>query len=209
MANTIVFLLQIVGAVIFAGSRIIRLTQTTEGALVMEFVSILAFLLLNLSLAIRANREKPSTPGIQSVTVYTVWTALVSGMLVATVSNQYVWSRADSATLAFNVGAGWAIYVIGRNENLPLADPMVRGWMALVFKSFPQVMLAVTIWGASGASLPLIAILVGHGTILLRLAQIILTGNLNGWVRSSRALLLSEAGNEASWILVSIAWAFR
>lgn len=175
----------------------------------MEFVSILAFLLLNLSLAIKANREKPSTAGKQSVAVYIMWTVLVSAMLTATVSNQYIWSKTDTATLAFNIGAGFGIYVIGRNENLPLTDPMVRGWMALVFKSFPQVMLAVTIWGAGGASLPIIAILVGHGTILLRLAQIILAGNDNDWVRSSRALLLSETGNEASWILVSIAWAFR
>ncbi|MFZ2523199.1 MAG: hypothetical protein WAW92_02320 [Minisyncoccia bacterium] len=173
----------------------------------MEFVSVLVFLQINLFLGLRANRTRKTTPGSQAVGIYFVWSILAGAMIVATVTNHYHWQMADSITLMLNVVGAFTVYGIGYSYRLSINDSMVKGWLALVFKSIPQVMLAVTIWtSGSGQSLPATAVVVGHLTILMRLTQIWLATREFGWARAQRAMCLSEVGNEVSWVFVTISW---
>lgn len=202
----VLFFLQIVLAVVFAGSRVIRLTQTTEGALLMEFMSVLAFLIINLSLAVKGNRINKTLAGSQALVIYTLWTFLVGAMIIATITGGYRWSSKDTLTLALNIVGAIVVYLIASSFSLPITDPMIKGWTALVFRVVPQVMLAAAVWNAGGKSLPAIAILVGHCTILMRLLQVYLATKSHGWDRPRKGMFLSEFGNEASWILVTVAW---
>lgn len=200
---------QLVIGVLFASSRILRVHKTLNGVLLSEFILVQAFALLGLWLAIAANRAQRSRIAIQSVAIYVFWSVALAACIASTLTSRsgaYRWSGTDTTALV--VGALGAILVIsiGRAQSLTVRDPMVRGWIALVLKGWPQLALGFKIFQESGAGLPLLALTLGHVTILIRLMQLAMAIKEAGWDRNRRGLFLSELGNELTWCVTTAAW---
>jgi len=188
----------------------IRMQETLQGVLIAEFILINAFAAINLRLAIGAHWVKPSRVTRQTVIVYSFWTIMIAVCIISVLATgQYKWDGND--TVAITVGAlgSFAVVAIGwLGYQLSIADPIVRGYLAMVLKSWPQLALAWKIGTDGGAGLPLLALALGHVTILIRMAQLVFSIREAGWDRNRRGSMISEIGNELSWIIVTIVWLF-
>jgi hypothetical protein len=199
---------QLVLGVFFAGSRIVRMSQTLQGILLSEFILIGSFCALNLGLAITANRVQSTRISKQTVVIYTFWSvALVGCVGMVLTRGTYQWSRLDTITLAVAALAGSAVVVFGRvRYGLPVRDPIVRGYLAAVFKGWPQLTLAFNIAQKGGTGLPLLAVILGHATILIRIGQLVFALREAGWDRNRRGSMISEAWNEGTWLITTAVW---
>jgi hypothetical protein len=198
---------QLVIGVFFAASRIVRMSQTLEGVLLAEFFLIGSFCALNWSLAIGANRDEPSRSGKQTIITYAFWTVVLAGCIVTVLSTgKYQWGVTDTVALAVAAIAGTLTVRIGWSYQLPIDDGIVRGYLAMIFKSWPQLMLAYKISQQGGAGLPLLAVVLGHVTILIRLLQLWLTAREAGWNRKRKGSMISEVGNELTWLVTTFVW---
>jgi hypothetical protein len=104
-------------------------------------------------------------------------------------------------------GAGIALVLaVGRLRGLGIADPLVRGWLAVFFKGTPQLTLAWHILQNGGEGLAPFAILSGHITINLRIGQLVFALREAGWDRNRLGSALSEVANELSWVVTTVAW---
>ena len=102
-----------------------------------------------------------------------------------------------------------ALFMIRRKESLvaTLTEPITRGLSALLFKSVPQLYLAFCIANAGQSKgLPGLSLFIGHVTIAARLVEIFLAAKQDGWNRKNIGLMISESGNEVSWLVVTIVW---
>ena len=95
---------------------------------------------------------------------------------------------------------------VGSRQRLGIADPMVKGWLAVFFKAIPQLALAYKIYLRGGAGLAAAAVITGHITILARLGQLWFSIQEAGWDRNRRGSALSELANEGSWIIATLVW---
>jgi len=168
---------------------------------------------LNVSLAWGAYRFAAKQPsGLQSFLKLRLTKQVLFGYCLGFVLNgsnltllilQGATFKAVDITTLMIVIAGLAIVVpIFRNA---LLAPMARGWYAVFSKAVPQVLLAVSFWQVGGDAMPLITLAAGHGIIITRLLPIILSYREQR-DDHTRGLLLSEGTNEASWLLVTLAW---
>ena len=199
---------QIVLGFVMVGTRIIRMMETVQGVALCEFILIIVFALINLWLATGANRASPSRLGRQLVFTYAFWSVLVSGSIITALANGYTWKGSDTSAIGAAVLLGIIGVFIARVVwGHGLTDPMVRGYFALVFKAWPQIVLAWVIATEGNRGLPLTALVVGHVTILIRITQIWMSIRESGMDRNRRAALMSELGNELSWVAVTISWA--
>ncbi|MBM3946205.1 MAG: hypothetical protein FJ315_02235 [SAR202 cluster bacterium] len=201
----LLFVVQIGAAGIFGVSQTVRLVTTQEGVNVTWFLYWLIFLLLNLVLTTRGHAAHPSRVAWQAAASYAWWSLFSTASLVTfLVQSPSRWDGRDTVT-TLAVAASVAALALWY-RGLPLRDPMVRGWLALAFKSLPQVVLAVKVAMDGGAGVAGIAIVAGHLTILVRIAQLGFSIAEAGWDRNRRASFLSEVGNEATWMLVTVVW---
>jgi hypothetical protein len=202
------FLIQAAATVVFGGSQAARLLSSQQGVNVTWFLYWLIFLLLNVALTLRAHRAQPSRVTLQALASYLLWagSAAVSLGIFLTLSPS-LWDARDTATTLAVAGG---IVVLGfAYRGLPLRDPIFRGWLALFFKSLPQVVLAVKVGMDGGAGLAPLAVWAGHVTICIRIGQLAFSIREAGWDRNRRGSFLSEVGNELSWVLVTVVWLGR
>ncbi|MSQ12151.1 MAG: hypothetical protein EXR48_05625 [Dehalococcoidia bacterium] len=201
----LLFLVQAGAAGVFGVSQAVRLVSSQEGVNVTWFLYWLVFLLLNVVLTARAHAAQPSRITIQSLLGYVWWSLFAAaGLVTFLVQSSSRWDSRDSITTA-----GVAVTVAAlalAYRGLPLRDPILRGSLALAFKSVPQVVLAVKIAMEGGSGIAGLAILTGHVTICARILQLAFSIREAGWDRNRRGSLLSELGNEASWLLVTVLW---
>lgn len=96
-----------------------------------------------------------------------------------------------------------------RIQHLPIRDPLVRGWLAILFQTIPQLFLAAKIIEEGPAGLPLLAVIAGHATVLSRLALVMLALREARWDRNRRWLCVTETANELGWLVVTLTWLYR
>ncbi len=204
------FAVQIGFTFIWGGSQFLRLLSTTQGVNISWFLSWLAFLLLNLVLACRAHANQPSRVTLQTILSYAAWTTMVLADLgVMLWQGTNLWDGKDTVT-ALLVGMGLTvILLVAYRLNLGLIDPMVKGYLAVVFKAIPQLALAYKIFMVGGRGLAPVAVVTGHITILTRLGQLWFSIKEAGWDRNRRGSALSELANEGSWLVATVAWLLR
>jgi hypothetical protein len=207
LAADLLFLIQIGFTFIWGGSQFIRLLSSMQGVNISWFMSWLAFLLLNLVLAMRAHRNQPSRVTLQTIMSYAAWTAMVvADMGVMLWRGTHVWDGTDTVT-ALLVGAGLVvILVVAYRLDLGIVDPMVKGYLAVAFKAIPQLALAYKIFMVGGRGLSPVAVVTGHITIMARLGQLWYSIKEAGWDRNRRGSALSELANEGSWLVATVAW---
>ena len=201
------FFLQIAGALVLCTSQFLRMLQTVQGVSLTMFLLIEAFLLLHLALAYSAHCTHPSRITAQTLYSFAVWVFLIGTNIAAVLMNgTYQWSSNDTTTVRLAVLGTVAVVFMGKMQGWGIHEPPLRAFLAIFYKAAPQLFLAWKIIQEGGAGIPGLAIVTGHVTILLRVAQIWLGIREAGWERNRRWLFVSETVNEASWVVVSIAW---
>ncbi len=207
MLADLLFLVQIICAVAFGGSQFFTMLNTSQGVSISWFATWEVFLVLNLFLTIRAHRNKPSRVTLQTVWSYAITVVVVTLDLSAIVwRNTGAWSGIDTLTVVC-VGIGVvATCFVAKFKQLPIADPLVRGYLAIFFKAIPQLTLAYNMLQVGGAGLAGVAIVVGHLAILTRLGQLWFSIREAGWDRNRIGSAISELANEVSWVVVTIVW---
>ncbi len=206
----LLFLIQIGFTFIWGGSQFLRLLSSMQGVNISWFVSWLAFLLLNLVLAIRAHQNQASRVTLQTILSYAAWTAMVMADLgVMLWRGTHIWDRTDSVTALLVIAGLTVTMLVAYRLNLGLIDPMVKGYLAVAFKAIPQLALAYKIMMVGGRGLAPVAVITGHITILTRLGQLWYSIKEAGWDRNRQGSALSELANEGSWLVATAAWLMR
>ncbi|MCX5892345.1 MAG: hypothetical protein NTW80_05110 [Deltaproteobacteria bacterium] len=206
----LIFALQICLALISGGSEFRRLLTTTQGVNLSWLASWLAFLLINLTLTLRAHRRQPSRVTLQAVLAYAAWTTVIAACLGALLWNAPVlWDAKDTLT-AILVASGLAITgLIAYRLDLGLNDPLAHAGFAACFIGLPQLILSYKIFTVGGEGMAGLMLLAGHIGICTRLGQLWFAIREAGWDRNRQAAALSELANEATWLLVTLAWLVR
>ncbi len=201
------FTVQVIGACVLAGSQFVRMLSTIQGVNFAMFATMEVFLGINLYLAIMAHHVQPSRVTRQTVATYALWTVLIGSNIAAILWNgRYQWGTTDAVTLAL-AGLGVVItLLVARRYERGFTDPIVKGYLAIFFKATPQLLLALKILQEGNAGTPFTAICAGHVTILVRLGQLWFSIREAGWDRNRIGSAISELANEASWIVVTLAW---
>lgn len=199
--------MQIVSALGFGAFQGALMLTTTEGVSLTWLVFWGIFLLINLSLSIRANELQPSRITRQTVWTYATWTAvMITTTGIYLFGDGILWTAIDTWTALIALAGIAGTLHVGRRHALGVTDPLVRGYLAVFFKGVPQLTLAGNIFLVGGSGLSLFAIVIGHLTVCSRLGQIIMSLREAGWDRNRQGSAISEIANEISWITVTVVW---
>ena len=205
----LLFGVQIVGAFILCGSQFFRLLETTKGQLLSMFLVMEAFLCLHLMLAAGAHRAQPSRITRQTLWTYAMWLALIASNIVAIFLNgSYRWGQNDTRTASLALLGTVLVFAVIKFRGIRLQDPMLKSFLAMLFKAMPQFIMAFEVAQKGGAGVPAAAVIAGNITILIRIGQIWFAIHEAGWDRNRVWLCASETMNEVSWATVSVIWFF-
>lgn len=201
------FVLQAGCSLLFGVSQFLRMLDSVEGVSVTWMLFWVAFLAVNLGLAIRAHRNFASRISRQVITVYSLWTAVcAANLLLLLCSSGVQWTLVDTVTATLTLGGVVVATGIGRARGLRLGDPLLHAAYAVFCKAVPQLTLAWNIYREGGAGISVVAFTAGHVTIGMRLAQIVVSIREAGLDRHRLGMAIGEAANEASWIVATVVW---
>lgn len=217
--TNVLFVAGLLCTVIFGGAQLVRLLHG-HGATITWYAFFASFLILNIGLSIPPFMAKRSWVTIQPLVSYGCWLVMILLNIVAILVRGRTairWTTSDQLTVLICLLGIAVTFVVSRYYcQLSAADPIVRGVYALFFKAVPQFLLAWNIAMAGGGELTAIALLMGHCTIFIRLFQIresFKEMRVNPEMEVKRRYLvgsvISEVGNEFSWLVVTAAWLFR
>jgi len=207
VVGDVLFYIQIFSALGFGIAQGVLMMTTTEGVSMTWLSFWGVFLLINLSLSIRAHQIQPSRITRQTVITYATWTSMMAlDTAIYLWQEDVIWSAVDTWTGVIALtGIGIPLRV-GYRNRLAITDPLVRGYLAVFFKGVPQLTLAFNILMVGGSGVSIFGIRTGHITICSRLGQILMSLREAGWDRNRQGSAISEIANEGSWIAVTIAW---
>ena len=201
------FVLQAGCSLLFGVTQFVRMLDSVEGVSVTWMLFWVAFLAVNLGLALRAQRNFASRISRQVITIYTLWTAVcAANLLLLLLSPGVVWTRVDTLTATLTLGGVVVATAIGRARGLRFDDPMLHAAYAVFCKAVPQLTLAWNIYREGGAGISVVAFTAGHLTIGMRIAQIVFSIREAGLDRNRLGMAIGEAANEASWIVATVVW---
>lgn len=203
----LLFGVQIVGAFIFCASYFFNSLDDITGSSLVQFCLVEVFLVLHLALAFGAYQVFPSRGTRQAIATYFCWIVFLIAVISAVIMHsQYAWNQRETTQLITAIVLTILVLTAAALHAKTLADPMIKAYFAISYKSVPQMLLAwkFLVEGASGT--PGAAVFIGHFTILVRLGHLYFLVRLHGWNRSLKWLAISEALNELSWICATAAW---
>ena len=216
------FWAQLVALSVFGLSEFFAILVSSDGISISWLICWELFLLVNLFLAVLADKEKSSRVSKQTIIIYAAWIVMIGlDIFAAIISGNTSWAKLDTivilVVLVFQVFTPAFVEVTG----LPPGHPLIKAYHAVALKAVPQLALAAYMLENGGHSLSLWAILAGHLTICLRLGQIYISisevsdSNTDASeVRDGgeqkfgnrKAMMVGEVANEVSWAVVTIAW---
>ncbi|OGY31681.1 MAG: hypothetical protein A2805_02180 [Candidatus Andersenbacteria bacterium RIFCSPHIGHO2_01_FULL_46_36] len=203
----LLFVVQIIGAVLFCGAQFLRSLVDVRGVSIVQFGLVATYLIFHLALGIGAHRARPSRLTRQAIATYCTWFLLMIAIIGAVLANgSYRWSVQDTTTLLIALVLTLLIIVVGHWYNFTIANPVTKALLAITYKSVPQVLLAWKILAEGGSGIPALTVLVGHLTILIRLGQIYMMVREAGWDPNRKWLGISETANGITWVIATIAW---
>ncbi len=199
---------QIVMACWFIFPLVIKPFHSTEGMSITWTMFGDLFVTVNLVLALSQYQTSRSRDDLRVVIVYIVWIVVWSAGLVSIIINGSWLEKDTIVTVAILVGV---LILLGVRWNGSLrattTEPLTRGFVALLLKSTPQIYLAYCIMSArSHGGLHWQTLLIGHITVITRWIEIALAAKKNGLNRKNLGMIISESGNELSWLAVTWAW---
>ena len=206
----LLFWIQIVCAFILCGSQFFRFLETTRGQLLSMFLLMEAYLYLHLMLAVGAHHAQPSRVTRQTLWTYAMWLVLILSNIVAIFFNgSYRWSQNDTRTVTLALLGTALVFIVMKLRRIRLQDPMLKSFLAMLFKALPQFIMALEVAQKGGAGLPPAAVITGNITILIRIGQVWFAICEAGWDRNRVWLCVSETVNEISWATVSVVWLLK
>lgn len=201
------FYVQVACAFAMGLSQLRRMLDSVEGVSISWMLFWVAFLAVNLGLAVRAHRSFASRLSRQTITIYTLWTVLCgANLLFLLFSPEARWNLVDSVTTGLTLGGVTLATLIGRARGLRLGDPMLHAAYAVFCKAVPQLTLAWNILREGGDGISIVAFTAGHLTICLRLWQVLMSIREAGLDRNRLGMAIGEAANEASWVVATVVW---
>jgi hypothetical protein len=201
------FVLQCLCATAFGVAQFLAMQRSVEGVSTSWFLFWVAFLVVNLVLAVNAYRVYASRIAWQTVVIYALWTVVCATVLVELLLEGGLrWNHVDDVTAAITVGGSVVAILVGHRRGLPVSDPLVRAAFAVLCKAVPQLTLAWNIWEAGGDGISAVAFAAGHVTICMRLWQVWLSIREAGWDRNRLGIAIGEVANEASWVVATMVW---
>jgi hypothetical protein len=202
----LLFLTQVVAAVVSGVAQFIRLIGTTQGVGVSWYAFWDAFLIINLGLAVRAHRVQPSRVTRQTVATYAVWLVMVTAQIGAMAWGRGVWDGRDTTTALLAAVGILAVLAWCAATGTAVLDPYARGGYALCFRVVPQLMLAWRLGVEGNGGFPGLSVVMGHLAILTRIGQVAFSIREAGWDRNRTGSAIAEIGNEVSWCAITFAW---
>ncbi|MEQ8661823.1 MAG: hypothetical protein RLW62_13495 [Gammaproteobacteria bacterium] len=202
----LLFWVQVAAALGFGVAQLLAMRTTVEGVSITWIALWLAFLLVNLALALAALRAQPGRVIRQTVTIYVVWTIVCGANLVYLLIAGGTWNEVDTLTATITGAGVLGAIAIGRRHGAGVSDPYVRAAFAVFFKGVPQLTLAWNIYRHGGDGIAVFAFVAGHVTICLRLWQVLYSIREAGWDRNRIGIGIGEAANELSWIVATVVW---
>lgn len=203
----ILFVIQIMGAVIFCGAYFVRSLSDVTGSSLIQFGLVATFLLFHLALGLGAHRASPSRTSRQTIATYAVWLVLIVAIIVAAGTNPaYIWTEKETTQLTTAITLSGLVVLLVVGSRKRFSDPMIKAFFAIAYKSVPQILLAWKFLAEGASGTPVVSVVVGHLTIIIRLGQIYFLVKEAGWDRNRVWLAISETANELSWVVATIAW---
>ena len=201
------FYVQAACALAMGLSQLRRMLDSVEGVSISWMLFWVAFLAVNLGLAVRAHRSYASRLSRQTIGIYLLWTALCGANLVfLLLSPAARWNLVDTVTAVLTLGGVTVATLVGRARGLRLGDPMLHAAYAVFCKAVPQLTLAWNILREGGAGISIVAFTAGHVTICLRLWQVWFSIREAGLDRNRLGIAIGEAANELSWVVATVVW---
>ena len=201
------FYVQAACALALGISQLRRMLTSVEGVSIAWMLFWVAFLAVNLGLAIRAHRQFSSRISRQTIAIYTLWTAVCgANLLLLVISPAARWNLVDGVTTVITLGGVGVATLIGRARGLKLGDPLLHAAYAVFCKAVPQLTLAWNILREGGAGISIVAFTAGHVTICLRLWQVWFSIREAGLDRNRLGIAIGEAANELSWVVATVVW---
>lgn len=207
--NTFLFWLQIIFAVVFGVFQTNHMLMvSTSGLSVSVFLCTEIFFAINIYLSFSAYKQHREKELFRTLLVYIAYFLMYGTFLVVLeVLTKGSWDSVDTQTMLFMVLFVSGALVYARIQKLPFLDPVVKGLYSLGFKTIPQLMMAWKIVAVGGSGIGIVMLVIVHILTSIRLGQIWFHAiTMKRWDRNLIGLMLAEIGNEASWILVTIAW---
>ena len=201
------FVIQAICALTLGVSQLRRMLHSVDGVSITWMLFWVAFLAVNLGLALRAHRAFASRISRQTIAIYALWTAVCgANLLFLLVAPAAHWTVVDTVTASLTLGGVLIATVVGRARGLRLGDPMLHAAYAVCSKAVPQLTLAWNIVREGGDGISIVAFTAGHITICMRLVQVWFSIREAGWDRNRLGIAIGEAANEASWIVATVVW---
>jgi len=187
---------------IYMVPQVVQITRgKTNGLTLAMWAIMMGYLLVSLSLALLAWREKKEKIRLYTVIVFAQWAVFVLVLFVMSIKSVH-WSAGDTVVcLAVSI---LSIITVMRNG---LKDPMTRAWLSVWCKGVPQLWAAYVMMTAHSTEwLHPLALFASNATSIPRLVQVYLQGRRGGWDRATKGLFLGETANVATWTVVTIVW---
>lgn len=207
LTGDFIFWFLLICGLIFGISQSFRMLTSTQGVSTSAYFFAWISLALNTHLSLHANRASRSRATVQVLIIQATGLVVYFVFLVVIyLKGNNVWDEKDNLTALLVFCSLFLTTVIGRRLNLSWKDPVVRGVMGLCFKSVPQFIMAYKVWVVGGNGLSGLMMITWHLLTLTRIFQVLIIVREAGWDRNRKGLLISEIGNEFSWLFVTAAW---
>ncbi len=202
MTAFVLFMFQVIMAWIYMVPQVTQIMRGKTGGLTLAmWLIFMGYLFVSLSLAMLAWREKKEKIRLYTVIIFAQWTIFILALFLMCVKSVH-WSSGDTVVCISVVVL--SVITVFRNG---IKDPVTRGWLAVWCKGVPQLWMAYTMWSAHSAEwLPTLSLLATNATALPRLIQVYLQGRRGGWDKPTKALMLGESSNVATWLVVTLVW---
>lgn len=207
-ATDLLFVVQMIGMVIFVSGQTARMMQSVQGISPVWMFCAWVFCLVNVGLALRSWKDTKTRATAQLLITHGCWT-LGAGLLAAIIAwkiREVSWGWYDTICIVLVVIASAATLLVSRRTGLGITDPIVRGMLAAILRGIPHITLAYKIGLLGGAGLSPLTIGAAHATALVRICQLAFAVREVGWDRGRRGLAIAEATSEGTWVVVTVVW---
>ena len=199
----LLFWFQVIVTWTYMVPQVIQISKGKTGGLTLAmWVIYMGYLLISLSLAFLAWREKKEKIRLYTIIIFAQWIVFILVLFIMCIKSVH-WSAGDTIVCA-TVGILSVTTIMWRNG---LKDPMTRGWLAVWCKGVPQLWMAYVMLNAHSAEwLPPLSLAATNASCIPRFIQVYLQGKQGGWDKPTKGLMLGESVNVATWTVVTIVW---
>lgn len=205
-----IFVTQMCLALLLGGGQFVKMLTSTQGVSASMFLFTDVFFCLLFWMAIIANKKFPGRMARQTIIVYATGALAYSLLLIETgIKAPVFWEMSDWVTTGLVFTGIVAIAIVKSVKEWTLTEPYLKTGLGLALKSIPQLLLAYKILQVGGGGVSGLWILSFHVFTISRLVPLVLLNRQSGWDRTRKSMLVSEIGNEGSWLAVTLAWLYR